>query len=132
MARARHYRQAGRGEPTLQHGRALLVALAFGVALFEVTYRPERAGGDRRRQRGREDEARRVTAQKIDERRGTRDIAADRAKGLTERALDYGRAVHDPVALGNAAARRPVKPHGMHLVEISHRPELLGDIAELI
>jgi hypothetical protein len=38
--------------------------------------------------------------------------------------------VHDAVALGNAAAARTVKPDRMHLVEIGHCSELVGDIAE--
>ena len=35
------------------------------------------------------------------------------------------------VALGNAAAARPVEPDRMHLVEIGHRPVRLGDVAQL-
>jgi hypothetical protein len=38
--------------------------------------------------------------------------------------------VHDPVALGDAAAARAVKPDGMHLIEIGHRAEVVGDGAE--
>src|ERR1700732_91466 len=71
-----------------------------------------------------------MAAQEIDERRRPRDIAADRAKGLAEGTLNDGRAVHDAVALGNAAAARTVKPDRMHLIEISHRPETLGDVAQ--
>ena len=86
---ARHHRQPGLGEAALQRGRALLMAVALGWLCLEMADRGERAGGERRRQRGREDEARRVAAQKIDERRRARDIAADRAERLAERALDH-------------------------------------------
>src|ERR1700730_15838604 len=71
-----------------------------------------------------------MAAQEIDERRRARDIATDRAKGLAEGTLNDGRAVHDAVALGNAAATRTVEPDRVHLVEISHRPETLGDVAQ--
>src|SRR6202011_6204198 len=71
-----------------------------------------------------------MAAQEIDERRGGGDIAAERAKGLAEGTLNDGRAVHDAVALGNATAARTVEPDRMHLVEISHRPETLGDVAQ--
>src|SRR5205809_1795380 len=91
----------------------------------------ERAGGDGRRQRGGKDEPRSVAAQKIDQRRRAGDIAADRAEGFAERPLDDGRAVHDPVALGNTAAARAVEAYRMHLVEVSHRAELVRDVAQL-
>jgi hypothetical protein len=35
--------------------------------------------------------------------------------------------MHDPVALGDAAAARPIKTDGVHLVEIGHRGVTLGD-----
>ena len=39
--------------------------------------------------------------------------------------------MHDPVVLGNAAAARPVETDCMDLVEIRHRAEMLGDVAQL-
>src|SRR5580704_7563762 len=71
-----------------------------------------------------------MAAHKIDERRGARDVASDRAEGLAEGALDYRRAMHDSVALGNAAAAPAVEADGVHLVEISHCPKTIGDIAQ--
>src|ERR1700757_4100507 len=85
--------------------------------------------GDRRRQGGCEDKAWRVTAQKIDEHRRAGNVAADRTEGFPERALDHGRAVHDPIALGDAAAAWPVEPDRVHLVKIGHRAKTLGDVA---
>src|SRR6516162_1815404 len=70
-----------------------------------------------------------MAAQEINERRRTDDVAADRAEGFAEGSLDHRRAMHDRVALGNAAAARPVKTDRVHLVEVGHRPELVGDIA---
>lgn len=57
-------------------------------------------------------------------------IAADRAEGFAEGALDHHRAVHDSVALGNPAAARAVEPDRVHLVEIGHRAKALGDVAQ--
>jgi hypothetical protein len=51
------------------------VAIALDPALFQMADADERAGSQRRRQGGREDETRRVAAQKIDERPRARDIA---------------------------------------------------------
>jgi hypothetical protein len=45
VAGGRHHRQAGLGKAVLQGGGAFLVALALGLACFEVSYRGERAGG---------------------------------------------------------------------------------------
>jgi len=50
VARARHDRQAGLSEAALEPDRALLMTLAFGLALFEVAYRGKRPCGDGRRQ----------------------------------------------------------------------------------
>ena len=64
--------------------------------------------------------ARRVAANEIDESRRTRDIAAHHAERLGERPLDDRQAVHQPVALGDAAAMCAVKADSMDLVEIGH------------
>jgi hypothetical protein len=71
-----------------------------------------------------------MAAQEIDECRRAGDIAADRAEGLAEGALDYGRPMHDPVALGNAAAAGPVEPDRVHLIEIGHCSKPIGDVAQ--
>ena len=65
VARAGHDRQIGGGKPPLQRARALLMALALDVARFQMPDGGERAGRDGGRQRGREDEARRVGADRI-------------------------------------------------------------------
>jgi hypothetical protein len=108
----------------------LLMARAFGLALFQVADCGERAGRDRRRQRRREYEPGGVAAHKIDERRRARDIAADHPEGLAESALDHRRAVHNPVAFGDPAAVCSVEPDRMHLVEIGHRAKAIGDVAQ--
>ena len=56
-------------------GGAFLVTLAFDLALRQMAYCGQCAGGERWRQRGREDEARRVAAQKIDEREARRNLS---------------------------------------------------------
>ena len=106
MARRRHHRQAGLGQPALHARDALLVPRALGLALLQVADRGQRAGRQRRRQRGREDEAGRVAAQEIDQRGRAGDIAAHHAERLGQRALDHRRPVRDAVALGDAAAAR--------------------------
>ena len=65
------------GEAAFQGGRALLMNVAFGLALLQMAYRGESAGGQRRRQLGRKDETRRVAAQEVDERRRAGDIAPE-------------------------------------------------------
>ena len=76
-----------------------------------------------------ENKPRGVAAQKIDQRRRARDIAANHPKGLAEGALDQFRSVHDPVAFGNPAAAWAIEPDGMHLVEIGHRAIAVSDVA---
>ena len=71
-----------------------------------------------------------MTAQKINDCRGARDRTADCAERLAERALDHRRAVHDPVTFGSPAAARSVEPDGVNLVEIGHRAEALGYVAQ--
>ena len=85
-----------------------------------MTDRSRRRGADRRRQRGGEDEARRIGAHRVAERRIRRDIAAETAEGLAERALDHVELGHDAVALGDAAAAPAIHADRMHFVEIGH------------
>src|SRR6516164_607482 len=91
----------------------------------------ERAGGEGGRQRCREYKPRGVAAQKIDKGSRAGDIAADHPEGLAESALDHTRTVHDTLALGDPAAPYSVEPDRMHLVEIGHRAETIGDIAQV-
>ncbi len=90
-----------------------------------------RRGGERRRKRGREDERGRVGAHGVDDRGIRRDIAAQSAKALGERALDYVDAVHLAVAIGDAAAARAIKADGVNLVEIGHGVVARGEIGDL-
>ena len=72
VARVVHHRQTGGPQPALQRPHALLVALALGAARFQVADAGERARGNRGRQRGREDEARRVGADGVADAAGWR------------------------------------------------------------
>src|SRR6266700_3341648 len=56
--------------------------------------------------------------------------AAEAAKGLGKRAFENVDAVHDAVALGDAAAARAIHADRMHLVDIGHRAIALGEIAD--
>ena len=58
------------------------------------------------------------------------DVAAHDAEALGERAVDDVDPVHDAVALGQAAAARPVESDRVHLVEVGERAVLLREIAD--
>src|SRR5260370_11560619 len=96
-----------------------------------MTYAGERTGRKDGRERCREDEARGAASDEIDQGGAAGDVTAHDAKRLTERSLNDGEAVHDAVALGNAAAARAVEPDGMNLIEIGHGAMAVGDVAEL-
>ena len=97
---------------------------------LEVADAGERAGDQHRRQRGGEDEARRIAADAVDDRRVGGDIAAHHAERLAQRALDDRHPVGDPVALRNAAAARAVHADRMDLVEIGQRAVAVGEVAD--
>ena len=59
------------------------------------------------------------------------DIAAEAAERLGQRAFQNIDAVHDAVALGDAAAARTVHADGVNLVDIGHGAVALGEIADL-
>ena len=61
-----------------------------------------------------------------------RDVAAEAAERLGERAFEHVDAVHDAVALGDAAAARAVHADRVDLVDIGHGAVLLGEIADLL
>src|SRR3546814_7332466 len=109
----------------------LLMAVALGLAAAQVGNAGERAGGDRRRQRGGEDEAGGEAAHEVAESGGGGDIAAHHPESLAERALDHREAIHLPLALGDAAAVRPVTANGVHLAEDGHAAALRGELANL-
>ena len=72
MGVVRHHRQAGGDQHRLGARGAILVALALEARGLEVADRGRRGGADRRRQRGGEDEARRIAAHRVDQRRHCR------------------------------------------------------------
>ena len=78
-----------------------------------------------------EDEAGRKAAHEVAERGRGRDIAADDAEGLRQRAFDHGQPVAEALALGDAAAARAIEADGMNLVEIGHGAVRVRDVAEL-
>ena len=96
-------------EPRAQPRHAFLMPLALGRADLQMADAGQRAGGDGRRQRRGEDEARGEAADEIADRRRGGDIAADHAERLGERAFDHGQAMAQPFALGDAAAARAVE-----------------------
>ena len=83
--------------------------------------RGRRGRGNRRRQRRREDEPRRIGAHRVDHRLRTRDVTAEVAERLRQRSLDHVDLVEQPFALRDPAAARPVHADRVDLVEIRHR-----------
>ena len=59
------------------------------------------------------------------------DIAAEATEGLGERAFEDIDAVHDAVALGDAAAARAIHADGVDFVDIGHGAVTFGKIADL-
>ena len=59
-----------------------------------------------------------------------RDVAAEAAERLGQRALDHVDAVHGVVAFADAAAARAVHADRVHFVDIGHGAVALGEIAD--
>ena len=91
-----------------------------------------RRGADRGRQRGGEDETRRIGAYRIDHVHTGCDVAAEAAERLGERTLDHVDASHCVVAVADAAAARAIHADRMHFVAISHRVVALGKVADRV
>ena len=117
-------------EPPTQPRHPVLVPFALRRAHLQMPDAGQRAGGDRRRQRGGEDEAGGKAADEIADRGRCRDIAADHAERLRQRAFDHGQAMAHALAVGDAAAVRAVETDAMHLVEIGHGVVGVRDVAE--
>src|SRR5882672_10190975 len=66
------------------------MAVALPLRSLEVPDRPGGRGADRRRRRGSEDESRRIRAYRIDDIGVCRDVAAEAAERLRQRALRFG------------------------------------------
>ena len=82
----------------------------------------------RRQCRGK-DEAGRKASHEVAERGRGRDVAADDAEGLRQRAFDHGEPVAQAFALGDAAAARPVETDSVYLVEVGHGAVRVSDVA---
>ena len=130
MRHARHQRQAGGGELALEDRGGGLLRLARFARALEVADAGKGAGDEYRRQRGREDEARRIAADAIDDRLVGRDIAAHHAERLAQSAFDDGQPVGDPVTLGDAAAALAVHADRMDFVEVGQSVVAVGKIAD--
>ena len=118
-------------EALFQCAGAFLVAGALKLARLEVANAGECAGGDRWRQRRREDEARGVGADRVAEVLAAGDVAAHNAETFGQRAVEDVDARGLAVAFGYAAAARAVHADGVHLVDVGERVILLGEVADL-
>jgi hypothetical protein len=132
MGVRRHQGQAGPGQSRLRARYLALLRLPLGRGALEMAHGGGRRRGDSRRQSGRENEARSVAAHGIDDRGAGGDIAAHHPKSLCQGAFDNVDAVHDPIALGDAAATRSVHADRMNLVEIGERAVFLGQFADAL
>ena len=86
---------------------------------------------DRRRQRGREDEAAGVAAHGVDDAQRACDKAAERAVALGEAALHDRHLVRGAERLGDTGALVPVGARRVRLVEVGQRAVLGGERADL-
>ena len=111
---------------------AVLMALAFPLRRLEMLDGGGRRGADRRRQRGGEDEARRVGAHRVDQLGRAGDVAAEAAERLGQGTLDDINPMRRIVALGDAAAARAVHADRVHFVDIGHRVVFVGEIADRV
>src|ERR1700676_2462138 len=96
---------------------------------LQVTDGRERASDQNRRQRGGEDETRRITTHIVDECGRTGDVAAHDTEGLGQRALNHGWTMEHAITLGDTGAARSVKPDRVDLVEIGNGAVAVSDIA---
>ena len=124
------HRQARLLQGALGRVRLALVRRALGIRALEVAHRGPRRRRDRGRERGGEDEAGGEAPHRVAERGRAGDVAADAAEALGQRALDHVDPVHHALALGHAAAARPVEADRVDLVEIGHRAVALGEVAD--
>ncbi|MCY1412864.1 hypothetical protein D9M71_282820 [compost metagenome] len=125
--RAGHHRHVIVLEPLAQLGGLGMQAIALEAAGLEVLDAGQAAGGDRRRQRGGEDETHSEGAHGIDDHLGRGDIAADHADGLGHGALDDVHLIGHAQFGGDTGAARAVHAYGMHLVEVGEGVVALGD-----
>src|SRR5262249_56981978 len=107
------------------------MALPLDTASLQVPDAGDGAGGDGGSQRGRENEPGRIGADGITARAAGGNIAAHQAEAFGQRTLDDVDLVADAIALGDAAAGRPVEPNRMHLVEIGDGIVAMRKIADL-
>src|SRR5262249_50338838 len=61
-----------------------------------------------------------------------RDIAAEAAERLRQRAFEHVDTVHDAITLGDTAAAWPVHADRMDLIDIGHGAIALSEIADLL
>ena len=112
---------AGHGEDIKRVGR-----LAHLVVFLQPADRGRRPSRQRRRQRGGEDEAVGVAADRVDDHAVGGDVAAHDAERLAQRPLDDVDVRHHPVALGHARPAGTVHADRVHLVQVGHGAVLPG------
>ena len=132
MRVTQHDRQFRRRERRLDPRGAVLLALALPLGDFQMPDRRRGRGTDCRWQSGGEDETRSIGTHRIDQRRASRDVAAEAAERLGERTLDHVEPVHGAVARGDAGAPGAVHADRMHFVEIRHGTVAIGHIANTV
>jgi hypothetical protein len=100
------------------------------LARLEIAHACERAGGDHRRHRGREDEAGSEAPDAVDERGRARDVTADDSEPLGKGALDDGDPVERAIVLGDPPSARSVEADRVYLVKIGQCVVALRHVAE--
>src|SRR6202049_1209827 len=132
VSRVRCDRQTGSDEALLDGANAHLVRFPLALRLLEVSDRSQRCGANRRRKRGREDEARRVGPDGVDQRRVRCDITADTAKRFAQGSLDNIDTPHRSIAFCDATAARSVKSNSVYFIKIGQRAVALSKRADCL
>ena len=96
------------------------------VVRFQIAHACRRTGGQGGRQRGREDEAAGIRADRVDDHRVGSDISTHHAECLSQGAFADVDLIHDPIAFGNTTAALAVHADGVHLIKVGHGTEALG------
>ena len=130
MSVGSHHWEAGLRKRRFRRGDSRLLVGALDLGDLQMRDGRRRCSRYSGWQGGREDEAWRMRAHRIDHGTLAGDIAAEGSERLGEGAFDHVDAVHHVVALSNAGPARAVHADRMDLVNVGHGVVALGQITD--
>ena len=130
MSFAWHDRESACLEPLPDLPRTVLLARPLDLRCLEMADRCGRGRADRRWKGGRENEARRIGAKRVNHPSTSCNVATEAAERLGEGAFDHVDAVHDAVARGYTRPARTVHADRVNLVEVGHGAIAVGEITD--